>query len=59
MRVIFCGDAPLVLEQLCFTVSAYFAPSGGNVPEFACYHSGEALLNAAISGVSLPAKTVR
>lgn len=46
MRVIFCDDDPVILEQLRSCVSEYFARSGGKLPELACYHSGEALLAA-------------
>lgn len=46
MRVIFCDDDPVILEQLRSCVSEFFARSGGKLPELACYHSGEALLAA-------------
>lgn len=46
MRVIFCDDDPIVLEQLQSYVSEYFAQQSGKMPEFACYHSGDALLDA-------------
>ena len=44
MRVIFCDDNPLILDQLQSYVSEYFSQFGGKMPEFACYDSGEALL---------------
>lgn len=46
MRVIFCDDDPAALAQLQLYVSEYFARPGGKTPEFACYHSGDALLAA-------------
>lgn len=44
MRLIFCDDNTMILEQLRLYVSEYFAQLGGKMPEFACYHSGDALL---------------
>lgn len=46
MRVIFCDDDSIILEQLHLYVSEYFEQLGGMIPEFACYSSGDALLNA-------------
>ena len=46
MRVVFCDDDPVALEQLQLYVSEYFAKLGGLIPEFACYHSGNTLLGA-------------
>ena len=46
MRIIFCDDNAMILEQLQLYVSEYFAQLGGKMPEFACYHSGDALLEA-------------
>ena len=46
MRVIFCDDDSIILEQLHLYVSEYFEQLGGIIPEFACYSSGDALLNA-------------
>lgn len=48
MRIIFCDDDPAVLEQLQLYVSEYFARLGGKMPEFACYRSGDALLNTEV-----------
>lgn len=46
MRIIFCDDNTMILEQLRLYVSEYFAQLGGKMPDFACYHSGDALLEA-------------
>lgn len=46
MRVIFCDDDPVILEQLQSYVSEFFARSGGRLPELDCYPNGEALLAA-------------
>ena len=48
MRVIFCDDDSIILEQLHLYVSEYFEQLGGMIPEFACYSSGDALLNAKV-----------
>ena len=45
MRVIFCDDDSIILEQLHLYVSEYFEQLGGMIPEFACYSSGDDLLN--------------
>lgn len=44
MRILFCDDEPVVLEQLERYVHAYFAACGGAMPETASYRSGDALL---------------
>ena len=46
MRIIFCDDDSVILEQLHLYVSEYFDRPGGMMPEFACYSCGDALLNA-------------
>ena len=46
MRIIFCDDDPMVIEQLLSYVSEFFAQLGGKKVEFAYYSSGDALLNA-------------
>lgn len=48
MRVFFCDDDSIILEQLHLYVSEYFEQLGGMIPEFACYSSGDALLNAKV-----------
>lgn len=48
MRIIFCDDDPMVIEQLLSYVSEFFAQLGGKKVEFAYYSSGDALLNAKV-----------
>lgn len=46
VRIVFCDDDPAIIEQLLSYVTEFFAQSGGKQAEFACYPSGDALLNA-------------
>ena len=48
MRIIFCDDDPMVIEQLLSYVSEFFAQLGGKKVEFAYYSSGDALLNVKV-----------
>lgn len=44
MRILFCDDNNVILEQLRSYVSDYFKQIGGQQPELVCYDSGDALL---------------
>lgn len=44
MRILFCDDDTMLLEQLCRYVSEFFKTIGGLVPEFASYATGDELL---------------
>jgi two-component system LytT family response regulator len=44
MRIIFCDDDIRILDQLEKYVKEFFKTMGGKQPEFASYHSGDALL---------------
>lgn len=46
MRIVFCDDDPAALAGLRAAVEAYFAGTGGKMPDFACYPGGDALLAA-------------
>lgn len=46
MRILFCDDNAVIVEQLQSYVEEYFASLGCKPPEFAAYTSGEALLAA-------------
>lgn len=46
MRILFCDDNAVALEQLRTYVSEYFTQAAGKMPEFFCYHSGDELLAA-------------
>lgn len=45
MRIVFCDDNEKILTQLQRYVSEFFKSSGGTMPEFAAYTSGEDLLS--------------
>lgn len=44
MRIVFCDDEPVVLDQLQKLVGEFFRTLGGLQPEFASYNNGEAML---------------
>ncbi len=44
MRIVFCDDDPLILQQLQNYVRNFFCTLGGPEPEYAVYHSGDALI---------------
>lgn len=44
MRILFCDDDRMVLEQLQSYVAEFFQSLGGRPPEYAAYESGEELL---------------
>lgn len=44
MRIVFCDDNAVILEQLTGYVSEFFRSLGGTEPEYAVYESGDALL---------------
>ena len=46
MRILFCDDNSVILEQLRSYVSDYFKENGGQQPELVCYDNGDALLAA-------------
>ena len=46
MRILFCDDNSVILEQLRSYVSDYFKRNGGQQPELVCYANGDALLAA-------------
>ncbi len=46
MRILFCDDNAVIVEQLQSYVAEFFSSLGGKPPEFAAYTSGEALLAA-------------
>ena len=46
MRILFCDDNKVILEQLRSYVSEYFKQIGGRQPELACYDRGDLLLAA-------------
>ena len=46
MRILFCDDNKMILEQLRSYVSDYFKENGGQQPELVCYDNGDALLAA-------------
>ncbi len=46
MRILFCDDEPIILEQLQGYVRDYFENIGQSLPEFAAYTSGDELLQA-------------
>lgn len=46
MRILFCDDNAVILNQLQSYVSEFFKKIGGKQPEFVAYDSGDALLKA-------------
>lgn len=44
MRIVFCDDDPLILQQLQAYVKEFFAGLGGSEPEYAVFRSGDALI---------------
>lgn len=44
MRIVFCDDDPLILQQLQSYVKEFFANLGGAKVEYAVYHSGDDLI---------------
>lgn len=44
MRILFCDDNIVILDQLRSHVSDYFKENGGQQPELVCYDNGDALL---------------
>ena len=44
MRILFCDDDPVILEQLQKYVTDFFKSIGSQLPSFAVYESGDALL---------------
>ena len=44
MRILFCDDDPLILEQLQKYVTEFFKTMGAQLPEFGVYKSGDALI---------------
>jgi two-component system LytT family response regulator len=48
MRILFCDDDPLILQQLVDLVREYFTQIGGAQPDMEIFQSGEALLQTQI-----------
>ena len=46
MRILFCDDNPQILTQLQKYVAEFFKNFGVQCPEFAVYHTGDALIQA-------------
>ena len=46
MRILFCDDDPIILNQLQSFVSEFFKKIGGKQPDFYAYDSGDALLRS-------------
>lgn len=46
MRILFCDDDPLVLQQLQKLVTEFFKNLGGQQPEYAFYSSGDELIQS-------------
>lgn len=44
MRIVFCDDDPLILQQLLNYVKEFFSSLGDPEPEYAMYHSGDDLV---------------
>lgn len=44
MRIVFCDDDPLILQQLQSYIKDFFASLGGVEPEYAVYRSGDELI---------------
>lgn len=45
MRIVFCDDDPLILQQLQSYVKEFFANMGGVEPEYEVYSSGDTLIH--------------
>ena len=56
MRIVFCDDDSLILQQLQTYVREFFANLSGAEPEYAVYHSGDELIHA---GAKLKEKNPR
>ena len=44
MRIVFCDDDPVILQQLQKYVKEFFLSLGGPLPEFAVYSTGDLLI---------------
>lgn len=44
MRIVFCDDDPIILRQLQNFTKEFFTSLSGSEPEYASYHSGDALI---------------